>query len=152
MAGAIRKVCRVVKVSALGAAPFDVTGLHRPLRSSCCCCCRAALGGPLHGPSVLHAERLDAVAHVVLEFRVSHRHAFLAPLQPPFVDGLHRTQRPAGQVPAIKDMAGSEGGAAADGWTPVRETEQSSEETVPVELGLGPLWDVAFREFGPVVG
>lgn len=83
---------------------------------------RSSAQGPLHGPSVLRVKRLDAVAHVVLKHRVSHRHAILAPLQPPFVDGLHRVDGPAGQVPAIKRRwaaikvtAGSGGGAAADG-------------------------------------
>lgn len=62
------------------------------------------------------------MAHVILERRVSHRHAILAPLQPLFEDGLHRIEGPAGQVPAIKRRwaavkvtAGSKGGAAADG-------------------------------------
>lgn len=101
MEGAIRQraLGSVVKVSAFGAAPFNARRLPRPLWSSCCC--GAPVAGPLRGPSVLHVKGLDAEAHVVLERRVSHRHAILAPLQSPFVDGLHRIHGPAGQVSAM---------------------------------------------------
>lgn len=137
----------MVKVRAFGAAPIDVRRPRRPL------CFQLLLWsssqGPFHGPSVLHVKRLDAIAHVVLQCRMSHRHAILTPLQAPFVDGLHRVNGPAGQVPAmkprwaaIKVMAALRGSAS----------DQRCEGTVPVELGPGPLWDVALREFRFVVG
>lgn len=76
---------------------------------------------------MLRVKGLDTVAHIVLEHRVSHRHAILAPLQSPLVDGLHRIDGPAGQVSAIKCRwaaikvtAGSEEGAGRDSWTPLR--------------------------------
>lgn len=73
----------MVKVGPFGTASFSQGGSTHP-RPAAAELCQASCS-----PSVFYVKWLDAVAHVVLERRVSDRHAILAPLESLFIDGLH---------------------------------------------------------------
>lgn len=97
-------------------------------------------------PSVFDVEGLPVVAHVVSERWVAHRHTLLTPLQSWSIDGFHRVYGPARQVSVEKTKKKSSG---FPGTSQIRGMERNRQS--PVELLLGSLWDVAFRQFGFVV-
>lgn len=110
-------------------------------------------------PSVFYVKGLDAITHIVLECWVANRHALLTPFQSLFIDGLHRVNRPAGQVSEQFKKKTKKHWIYDLHWDLSRQRgnneTQTFKQTVmytsPVKLWLGPFWDMAFWKFRSVV-